>query len=171
MFLGGCSTTSAVVTDYNPRANFSSYERYAISDTSGAAQAISPFIVENVKDSLQRQLKAGLYTPADKTENTDFLVRYYIAEAAETVDRSPRLNLGFGSFGGNFGIGTSVGVPLGKDKINRNIQIIIDLLEPADKKLSWRGSLVIELNDKDPKVNANTIERAVTEIWQQFPPQ
>ena len=61
-------------------------------------------------------------------------------------------------------------MPLGKDKINRNIQIIIDLLNPADNKLTWRGSLVVELNDRDPKVNANTIERAVTEIWSQFPP-
>jgi hypothetical protein len=151
--LSGCSTTD-VVTDYNPRADFSRYERYTIADTSGADKVVSPFIVDNVKESLQRQLKTGLYKQADTPANADFLVRYYIAEAAETVDRSPRLGLGFGSFGGNFGIGTSVGVPL----------------NPADSKLTWRGSLVIELNDRDPKVNANTIERAVTEIWSQFPP-
>ena len=167
--LSGCSSTD-VVTDYNPRADFSRYERYTIADSSGADKVVSPFIVDNVKESLQRQLKAGLYKQADTPTNADFLVRYYIAEAAETVDRSPRLGLGFGSFGGNFGVGTSVGVPLGKDKINRNIQIIIDLLNPDDKKLTWRGSLVIELDDRDPKVNANTIERAVTEIWSQFPP-
>ncbi len=167
--LSGCSSTD-VVTDYNPRADFSRYERYTIADGSGADKAVSPFIVDNVKESLQRQLKAGLYKQADDATKPDFLVRYYIAEAAETIDRSPRLGLGFGSFGGNFGVGTSVGVPLGKDKINRNIQIIIDLLNPADKKLTWRGSLVIELDDRDPKVNANTIERAVTEIWSQFPP-
>lgn len=167
--LTGCSSTK-VVTDYNPRADFSRYERYTISDTSGADKVISPFIIENVKESLQRQLKAGLYTLVDTQSNADFLVRYYIAEAAETIDKSPRLGLGFGSFGGNFGISTSVGVPLGKDKINRNIQIIIDLLNPVDKKLTWRGSLVIELDDHDPKVNANTIERAVTAIWSEFPP-
>jgi hypothetical protein len=165
----GCSSTQ-VVTDYNPRADFSRYERYTISETSGADKVISPFIVGNVKESLQRQLQAGLYTSVDTQANADFLVRYYITEATETIDKSPRLGLGFGSFSGNFGISTSVGVPLGKDKINRNIQIIIDLLNPADKKLTWRGSLVIELDDSDPKVNANTIERAVTEIWSQFPP-
>ncbi|MBW2940330.1 DUF4136 domain-containing protein [Zhongshania aquimaris] len=169
LVLSGCSSTD-VVTDYNPRADFSRYERYIIADTSGADKTVSPFVVDNVKESLQRQLKAGLYTLADTPANANFLVRYYVAEAAETIDRSPRLGLGFGSFGGNFGIGTSVGVPLGKDKINRNIQIIIDLLNPADNKLTWRGSLVVELNDRDPKVNANTIERAVTEIWSQFPP-
>jgi hypothetical protein len=167
--LTGCSSTQVVI-DYNPRADFSRYDRYTISDNSGADQLISPFIVGNVKDSLQRQLKAGLYSLLDTQGNADFLVRYYIAEAAETIDKSPRLGLGFGSFGDNFGISTSVGVPLGKDKINRNIQIIIDLLNPADKKLTWRGSLVIELDDRDPKVNTNTIERAVTEIWNEFPP-
>ncbi|WP_269617876.1 DUF4136 domain-containing protein [Zhongshania sp. BJYM1] len=167
--LSGCSTTD-VVTDYNPRADFSRYERYTISDTSGADKAVSPFVVDNVKESLERQLKVGLYKLANSPENSDFLVRYYVAEAAETIDRSPRIGLGLGSFGGNFGVSTSVGVPLGKDKIVRNIQIIIDLLNPADKKLTWRGSIVIELDDRDPKANANAIERAVTEIWHQFPP-
>ncbi len=66
---------------------------------------------------------------------------------------------------------TSVGVPLGKDKINRNVQIMIDLLDGNTKALSWRGAMVIELDDQDPKVNMDRIDRAVAEIWAEFPPK
>ena len=168
--LSACSSTK-VATDYNPRANFSSYQRYIWSETSGADQRVSPIAVENVRESLAEQLKIGLYKAAEGSSPADFIVRYYVAEAADTIDRSPRLGIGLGSFTGNFGVGTSVGVPLGKDKVVRNIQILIDLLNPADKKLTWRGSLVVELDDQDPKENLIRIDKAVAEIWAQFPPK
>lgn len=166
--LAACSSTD-VRTDYNPRANFANYQRYEWSADSGADKTVSPFVVEQVKASLKTQLDSGLYTIADK--NADFVVRYYVSQAADTVDRSPRLGIGLGSFSGNFGMSTSVGVPLGKDKLNRNVQIIVDLLDGNSKQLSWRGALVIELDDQDPKVNMDRIDRAVAEIWAQFPPQ
>ena len=62
-------------------------------------------------------------------------------------------------------------MPLGKDKINRNVQIMIDLLDGNTKALSWRGAMVIELDDQDPKVNMDRIDRAVAEIWAEFPPK
>ena len=45
------------------------------------------------------------------------------------------------------------------------------LFNGNSKQLSWRGALVIELDDQDPKVNMDRIDRAVAEIWAQFPPQ
>lgn len=168
MLLAACSSTDAH-TDYNPRANFANYQHYQWSADSGADKTVSPFVIEQVKASLKTQLDRGLYKLAEK--NHDFLVRYYVTQAADTVDRSPRLGIGLGSFTGNFGMSTSVGVPLGKDKINRNVQIMIDLLDGNTKALSWRGAMVIELDDQDAKVNMDRIDRAVAEIWAEFPPK
>ena len=168
--LVACSSTK-VVTDYNPRTNFAGYQRYVFSAESGAAEHVSPFAIDNVREALARELKVGQYTAVDTAKSADFIVRYYIGEAADTISRSPRIGIGLGSFTGNVGIGTSVGLPLGKDKVIRNIQIIIDLLSPEDKKLSWRGSLVVELDDQDPKANVIIIDKAVNEIWSQFPPK
>ncbi|WP_373081227.1 DUF4136 domain-containing protein [Zhongshania sp.] len=167
--LAACSSTK-VVTDYNPSADFGRYQRYIWSENSGADKGISPFIIDNTKTALESQLNTRSFRPAQKQQNADFIVKYYLAEAADTIDRGPRLGLGFGSFGGNFGVSSSVGVPLGKDTINRNVQIIIDFLNPTDMKLSWRGSLVIELHNSDPKANNAMILQAVTEILAQFPP-
>jgi hypothetical protein len=167
--LSACST-SKVVTDYNPASNFSAYQQYRWSEKNDADKTVSPFVFNNVKAAIQTQLNNRLFTKADIPENADFIVQYYLAEAAETIDRSPRLGLGFGSFGGNIGVSTSVGVPLGKDTINRNVQIIIDFINPADMQLSWRGSLIIELHNSDPKANTASIEQAVNEILAQFPP-
>ncbi|AKH70492.1 protein of unknown function (DUF4136) [Spongiibacter sp. IMCC21906] len=170
MFLAACSSTK-VITDYNPRANFSGYQQFVWADTSGGDKQVSPIAIDNVQTAFAEQLKNGLYKPAAKPDQADFIARYYVAEAAETIDRSPRLGIGLGSFTGNFGLSTSVGVPLGKDTVVRNIHIIIDLLNPKDMKLTWRGSLVVELNNKDPKANQIAINEAVAEIWSQFPPK
>ena len=48
---------------------------------------------------------------------------------------------------------------------------MIDLLDGNTKALSWRGAMVIELDDQDPKVNMDRIDRAVAEIWAEFPPK
>ncbi|AMO67570.1 hypothetical protein DOK_00632 [gamma proteobacterium BDW918] len=169
MLLSACSTTN-VVSDYNPNIDFSRYQHYLWSESSGADKNISPFIIDNVKAALQTQLSNRAYLKAPAPQAADFIVKYYLAEAADTIDRSPRLGLGIGSFGGNFGMSSSVGVPLGKDTVNRNVQIIIDFINPADMKLSWRGSLVVELHNSDPKANTAMIEEAVAEILNQFPP-
>lgn len=164
-------TTTDVVTDYNPRSNFSSFQRYQWADDSGADHNISPFIVNHVKTAFQRQLDIGLYKQTDDTKHLNFLARYYVAEAAESIDRAPRLGIGLGNYGRHFGISTSVGIPLGADKINRNIQIIIDLLKPSDQSLSWRGSVLVQLHDNNPEGNMLAIEQAVQDIWAEFPPK
>lgn len=168
--LVGCSTTG-VVTDFNPRANFASYQQYSWADNSGGDKTVSPFAIDAVQEAFKTQLAATLYKQAETSAKADFIARYYVAEGADTIDRSPRLGIGLGSFSGNFGMGTSVGVPLGKDTVVKNIMIIIDLINPADKKLTWRGSLVVELDPQNPKTNQAAINDAVAEIWAQFPPQ
>lgn len=170
LFLAACSTTD-VVTDFNPRANFASYQQYIWAENSGGDKLVSPFAIDAVKAAFKDQLVAGLYKEAESPQKADFIARYYVAEAADTIDRSPRLGIGLGSFTGNFGMSTSVGVPLGKDTVVKNIMILIDLINPADKKLTWRGSLVVELDPKDPKANQAAINNAVAEIWAQFPPK
>ena len=169
IILGACSSTK-VITDYDPGVDFSHYQHYIWSENSGADKGISPFIIDNTKIALNKQLNAGFFGPAQHAQHADFIVKYYLAEASDTIDRSPRLGLGIGSFGGNFGVSSSVGVPLGKDTVNRNVQIIIDFLNASTMKLNWRGSLVIELHNSDPKANNAAIEQAVTEILAQFPP-
>ncbi len=173
--LAACSSTK-VVTDYNPRANFASYQKYRWAEPetekhNDKASFISPFLKEHLHNSLSQRLKTGLYQEVSRTERADFIVRPLILPAPDSVERSPRLGIGMGSHSGNIGIGTSVGIPLGPDKINQNIHIFIDLLNAKDEKLSWRGSLVIELDRNDPKENQARVDRAVAEIWAQFPPR
>lgn len=170
--LYACSSTK-VVTDYNPRSNFATYQQYRWyqpSDSQAAGQ-ISPFLAEHLRSSLEHRLKTGLYRQADSLEDADFIVRPLILPAPDTINRSPRLGIGMGSFSGNVGISSSVGIPLGKDTLNQNIQILIDLLDAKSQKLSWRGSLVIELDGQDPKQNQIRIDDAVAEIWAEFPPR
>ncbi|MBD2857982.1 DUF4136 domain-containing protein [Spongiibacter sp. KMU-158] len=173
MLLAACSSTR-VVTDYNPRANFTTYQKFtwaADPASNQANTAISPFLQEHLKASLSQRLKTGLYQEVQKIEQADFIVRPLILPAPDTIDRSPRLGIGLGSFSSNVGIGTSVGIPLGADRVNQNIQIVIDLLNAKDQKLAWRGSLVIELDSQDPKENQIRIDDAVSEIWAEFPPK
>jgi hypothetical protein len=176
LLLAACSSTD-VITDYNPRADFARFQRFIWADELETVKAEegtlqnSPFLKDHLRASLTEQLKNGLYQHVDSLDKADFIVRYYLLSAPDTVSRSPRLGIGLGSFSGHVGISSSVGIPLGKDSLHRNVQILIDLLDAKDKKLSWRGSLVIELDDQDPKENQIRIDRAVAEIWAQYPPK
>ena len=82
MFLAACSSTK-VITDYNPRANFSGYQQFVWADTSGGDKQVSPIAIDNVQTAFAEQLKNGLYKPAAKPDQADFIARYYVAEAAE----------------------------------------------------------------------------------------
>ncbi|MDX1505256.1 MAG: DUF4136 domain-containing protein [Spongiibacter sp.] len=170
LMLSACaSNDSKVHTDYRPGTNFDRYQRFSWADDSGGDKSISPFILEHVREALAQELKTGLYQPAP--QQADFLVRYYVAEAANTIDRSPRIGIGLGSFTGNIGMSTSVGVPIGQDKVNRNIQILIHLLDAKTRTLSWQGAILMPLDDADPEANQHRVHQSVAKIWSHFPPK
>lgn len=171
LLLTGCQG-SGVTTDYNPTAEFASYQRYHwLEETSGGDKAIGPFIPERVREALQRQLEQGLYRRAPEEAKPDFLVRYYVSEAAQTRDSRARGGVGLGSSTGNVGMGVSLGFPIGGTTVTREVQIIIDVLDARSGKLAWRGMKRFELGKDSPEAITEKVGKVVKDIWSEYPPK
>lgn len=171
LLLTGCQG-SGVTTDYNPAADFAHYQRYHwVEETSGGDKAIGPFIPERVRAALQRQLDQGLYRPAPAEAKPDFLVRYYVSEAAQTRDSRARGGVGLGSSTGNVGMGVSLGFPIGGTTVTREVQVIIDVLDAESGRLAWRGMKRFELGKDSPEEITEKVEKVVKDIWSEYPPK
>lgn len=172
LWLTGCSSIP-VETDFNPNAPFNEYQRYQWqTETSGSDSSVSPFHAQRVREQLDSLLTGELYREAEQDTKPDFLIRYYVGEAVENYGRgdNSRGSVGLGSGGGNFGVGVSVGFPLGGGQPDRQLRIIIDVIDGQTKQLSWRGSAMVDAAHAPGKV-AEDIERAVESIWEKYPPK
>ena len=172
LLLSACSSVP-VETDYNPDANFNSYQRYHWqTETSGSDSSISPFHGQRVKSTLQGLLNEQRYKQAGAKESPEFLIRYYLTEQVEGFGRNSntRGSVGLGSGRGGFGLGVSVGFPLSGNKPERHFRLIIDVIDTKAAQLSWRGSALINA-DQDSEDLAEDIEKAVNAVWAKYPPK
>ena len=172
LLLAACSNIP-VETDYNPQAQFNSYQQYRWrAETSGADTSISPFHAQRVRNRLSSLLQEQRYQEAAQNQQADFLLRYYITEQVNGYGRggNSRGSVGLGSGRGGFGMGVSVGFPLGGNHPERNYLIIIDVIDGASKQLSWRGTATVNADDTPEKVG-ESIEKAVGAIWAEYPPR
>lgn len=171
LLLSACQSTK-VITDYDPSADFNRYQQYQwLTDTSGGDERLGPLMADRVKESLQRQLDAGLYRQAGEGKTPDFWLRYYITEVAHTSESHGRGSIGFGNISGNVGLGVSLGFPIGGTRVTKELQIIIDVLDGSSQRLAWRGVHSFAVHDATPDVLNAAIDKTVIEIWQQFPPR
>jgi len=172
LLLAACSNIP-VETDFNPQAQFNSYQQYRWrTETSGADTSISPFHAQRVRNRLSSLLQEQRYQEAAQNQPADFLLRYYITEQVNGYGRggNSRGSVGLGSGRGGFGMGVSVGFPLGGNHPERKYLIIIDVIDGASKQLSWRGTATVNADDTPEKVG-ESIEKAVDAIWAEYPPR
>lgn len=172
LLIAACSNIP-VETDYNPQAQFNSYQRYHWrTETSGADTSISPFHAQRVRNRLSTLLQEQRYQEAGPRDSPDFLLRYYITEQVNGYGRggNSRGSVGLGSGRGGFGMGVSVGFPLGGDHPERKYLIIIDVIDGVSKQLSWRGKATVNADGTPEKVG-QSIEEAVSAIWDKYPPR
>lgn len=166
-----CQSRSPVSTDYDPAANFGSFHRYAwLEERSGSDKQFDPLLSQRMRDAVGEGLTARAFTPADNTQNADFLVRYYIRADERVEDSAAHGSIGMGSYGGNVGMGVGLSFPLGGRVVEQRAELLIDFVNAKDQKLAWRGSRSLVLRGEDPQQLATQIRGAVEEILGRFPP-
>jgi hypothetical protein len=52
----------------------------------------------------------------------------------------------------------------------KEANLVIDLVDPTDKKLKWRGSKIIKISEESPEEITAVIDAAVAEIFGFYPP-
>lgn len=164
-----------VETDYDVQFEFGNVHYYRWADDADRLDdAYSTLPRDNLKFGIEQTLDQAL-VPANADHQPDVLVRYYIKDVKKLTDDRPRVGIGMGTgggYGGGFsGGGMSFSFPLGGDNLDRQAQVIIDLLEPQTQRLLWRGSQVVGMSGSSMQVNERQVNKAAAEILKRFPPK
>lgn len=168
--LSSCQSTNVVI-DYDTSADFSHMQNYAwFTETSGSEQGFDPLIAERARKAVAVQLQQLPLPLAASGVQADVLVRYYVGTYTRSQGSKSSGSIGFGSAGGSTALGLALSFPLGGDKIVKEAQIVVDFVNPSDKKLMWRGTNRIKIGDDSPEQITDKINQAVTEIFSHYPP-
>lgn len=175
LLLTGCATMT-IRSDYvDPGKDFSALRTYATeSAIPKDDKEISEFVRENIREAVDKTLQEKGYIPA-QAAGCDFLVRYQLT----VEDKTETLNLGQPY--------TPVDIKGGMVQVDRTWQaynrvekieslryeegtLILDVMDPVTKKLSWRRSANAAIDrGANPKRIEIKIQEAVARILETFP--
>jgi hypothetical protein len=152
--------------NYDRGTNFASYKTYQWVDIPGGAVS-DQLIDRDIKRAVDEQLAQKGLTRVEK--NADLYVGYQAVIREEKGINLSTFGNGGGPWGGGgWGSGTVTGqtstIPVG--------MLLVDLYDPAEKQLIWRGdaSKTIDLK-KDPDKNYRNLQKAMAKLFKNYPPR
>jgi Domain of unknown function (DUF4136) len=171
---GACSTLN-VNTDFNPTYDFTQLKTYAWLDTGQApssdARINNDLIVDRVRAAVEKTLAAKGYVKTESA-SADFMVSWLGAIdkklQVESIDHfySP---YGYGALARDPSWGGGMRTTATREYEEGTL--VVDILDPAQHKLMWRGTGKNRLGKKDdPEAVTQRINRAIAEILADFPP-
>ena len=176
--LAGCSTLE-VSSDFDPKADFANLETYNWLDEpqkpTGDPRIDGNTLLENrIHGAVDRELAARGYRKVDS--NPDFLVAYHVSldrrQSVQTLNSYYGYGPGWGyGYGASYRPGYWAGAPETYVYEYEEGTLIVDIVNPHNKELMWRGSATDEVNFKStPEKDQAQIDNAVHEMLERFPP-
>lgn len=163
LLVAGCSSKIQVNMDYDPEFDFSGYSNWAWHDQ---VRAENEIIEERFRGAIENALLANGYPKAESAETADFLVSF--TAVAQSAIRADSVSVGMGYRRR----GTSLGVS-SRSHIREYTKgtLIIDIIEPTEKILVWRGVTAQSLNLKrSPEDKTRLVREVVAAVLEKFPP-
>lgn len=144
-----------VTTDSAPNVDWSKFKTYSWGE---GTPAQDPLTAQRIVAGIDAALKSKGYSKVDS--DGDLLVMYHVA-----TDQQKSLNWnnfgGWGRFGG-----------MGSAKVDTVIvgQLKVDLADSKAKQFLWRGTATDSVSS-DPKKTADKIQKALTKMFEKWPPK
>ncbi len=165
----GCATM-AVDSDYDPAANFSGLKTYAWlpePETGGDEnKARNPLMDAYIRTAIEQGLAAKGYT---QSESPDFQVGYHASLAGKQSVQVYNTYYGYGP--GWYGPAVIAPAPVAQVYEYAEGTLLIDIVDPAARKLMWRGSANADLNrNPSTEEKQRKVDAAVEKILKRFPP-
>ncbi len=171
LLLTGCSMIPVSV-DYQPGYDFSQVGHYywvpTPADRSPASIYNSSLVSARVEQAVENELlRRGILRTTNR-EEADILVRYQIG-----IEKMVDLDFFMleGSFSRHRGH-NGLGLLGGQSQEYKEATLVIDLLDPAERRLLWRGVAERRLSGfKNPVEHDTFIAETVAAVLQRYPPQ
>ncbi|MFT5721970.1 MAG: hypothetical protein ACI9W6_002288 [Motiliproteus sp.] len=170
VLVAGCSGVPVSV-DYQPGYDFSQINRYYWLSPKAELQSASIYNSElvgaRVEQAVEHELLSLGILRTDAQADADVLVGYQIG-IEKLVDIDTHLGLN-GSFSRRSGVGLSL--LGGHSREYDQSTLVIDLRDPGDNRLLWRGMAERRLSRFDtPQIHAAFIAATVAAVLVQYPP-
>jgi hypothetical protein len=150
----------SINTNYVPSTDFSKYHSYRWVAIKGASQ-VDQILDQEIKQAIDKQLAAKSLTKKD-ADPADLYIGYQVA-----VQQEQELNA-FGSPGWRFGGGVA---DLTTSTIDEGT-LTLDIYDPAQKTLVWRGSATETVSKStSPEKKQQQLDKAMGKLLKNFPPK
>jgi Domain of unknown function (DUF4136) len=155
---------------YNKDLNFAQFKTYAWAPHGAVAH---PMLAANVVGAIEQELKARGMQKVTVAENPGLIIQVYgsIEQDSTLYSNDPLYNATGGippfdpSFSGSLWSGyygnTTVTIHKG--------QLVVDLIDGANKKIAWRGMSQQNLAAHNPNKLVDQVNTAITKMFKQFP--
>ena len=171
--VSGCSTMSVDI-DYDTAYDFDAKTKYAVvhSDREGDNTLVNDRIAAAIKESLNKRS----YKEVSKDE-ADLVFVFHVNVTQRSDVRSDFQVVGYGGYGygrgfGGYGggYGTRV-VEVPSTYSWKEGKLIIDALNPQNKKIVWRGAISDELtrSETTPAEKTKYVNEVVAKLLKKFP--
>ena len=176
--VAGCSTME-ISYDYDPKADFTGLKTY---DWLAEPQKPTgdPRIDGNtiLETRIHEAVDAGLAARGFRkvTSDPDFLVAYHVSldkrQSVQTLNNYYGYGPGWGyGYGASYRPGVWAGAPETYVYEYEEGTLILDIVNPRNKELIWRGSAQDEVHFKtSPEKEQTQLDEAVHKMLEKFPP-
>lgn len=162
IFLASCSPIRVIV-DYDDKADFTKYRTYNYFEDMNTG--LSELDTNRFLDAMDATLKSkGL----ELSSAPDFLIN--ISSSEFQPNQNNNVGVGFGSTGRNVGGGISVGIPIGKSNINR--QIVVSFVDHRKDQVFWEILTESAYNQNiKPEQREAKLKAIVEKALAEYPPE
>ncbi|MFY4727848.1 DUF4136 domain-containing protein [Nitrospira sp. BLG_2] len=165
----GC-TALDVKTDFDPTIDFSRFKTFAftgLTDLDQGGILDNSLIRQRLENMIGKELQRKGLTQVGLEQNPDLLVHYWVGVKDKQQVHSTGTTYGGYGFGSGYGWGAGYGGVSTYDY--REGTLIVDLVEPTNKTLVWRATMVAEL-ENSMKENAELSEKVLKKAFEDYPP-
>jgi hypothetical protein len=162
----GC-TSLDVKTDFDPTVDFSRFKTFAftgLTDLDQRGILDNSLIRNRFETMIGKELRQKGLSQVPLDQSPDLLVHYWVGvkDKQQVQSTGP-------AYGGYYGYGWGSGYGGVSTYEYREGTLITDLVEPTNKTLVWRATMVADLEDS-MKENVELSEKALKKAFEGYPP-
>jgi len=158
----GCSTLK-ISRDYDDTFDFSKQKSFVVKHEEKVGE--DSLLYDRIIDSLESNLQAKGYKKSSKEEEADLIFVFHVNIQQKNDIQTNYQMMGFGMY--RYG---GAAVSTTNTHNYEEGTLIIDALNPKNKKIVWRVTGIQEIKDnKTPQKRKENIDSAITKMMSTFP--
>ena len=165
-------TSIDVKTDFDPSADFTRFHTFAfagLTDITKTGLLDNSLTRKRIEMGVSRELTKKGLQEVKLDEHPDLLVNYWLGtKDKQRVQGTGGPGYGGGYYGGGYGWGASYSTVTTYEYTEGTL--VVDLVEPTNKELQWRATMVANLEDTTEE-NIELGNKAITKAFENYPPK